>query len=327
MHRIDHATAAGTPPAPEAPGTPGYFQPGNPVSGTLATVVTADFMNDMQENVVEVIDRAGLAPTKGRKEDLADAIEGMISAALTGAAVGRFEYASASQVRLARGMKGAIFVEIDGKLYTKSDADIVWDLTAHLDAGAEAPGTWYYCYLHESAGVLTPKISATPPVLSAASGKVGYHPAHPGWRFVHSFRNASGGDILEFDCFPDGSTQYRYAQDSVCSKNLGTVVPHVYAAVDLTGYFPATARAFCMEVRMRADTVFPFYGPLSFVGETWWTRPGVHSVGGALPALTFPAVNTFWLPLEPGNHGFAWVGNDTSVGVWDHFPAICGYME
>lgn len=65
MHRIDHATAVATKPAPLADGTPGFFDRGDPITGRIATYLTADFANDLQENMCNAIEAAGIALRKG----------------------------------------------------------------------------------------------------------------------------------------------------------------------------------------------------------------------------------------------------------------------
>lgn len=76
MHRIDHATADVT-----TPGKP-KFTEGNPGTGKPATVVTDDWLNDVQENIMDVIEDSGVVPTKGDAENLKDAISAMIAAAV-----------------------------------------------------------------------------------------------------------------------------------------------------------------------------------------------------------------------------------------------------
>lgn len=64
MHRIDGPGA-----------TPSnLFTEGDPVGGIEATTVTDEWLNDMQENVMAVLSAAGVVATKGRAEDLRDAI-------------------------------------------------------------------------------------------------------------------------------------------------------------------------------------------------------------------------------------------------------------
>ena len=55
MHRIDHATAA--------PGE--LFTEGNPATATPATIVTHDWLNDVQENICGVVEAAGTTLAKG----------------------------------------------------------------------------------------------------------------------------------------------------------------------------------------------------------------------------------------------------------------------
>ena len=74
MFRIDHPTAVPAMPALAAPGAPGYFTGGDPATALPATVVTADWANEVQEEIVAVIAAAGLALTKGDTTQLYKAI-------------------------------------------------------------------------------------------------------------------------------------------------------------------------------------------------------------------------------------------------------------
>lgn len=65
MHRIDGPGAT----------VDGKFTEGNPAAGVPATVVTAAWMTDVQENIMAVLAAGGVAPTKGRAADLVDAIQ------------------------------------------------------------------------------------------------------------------------------------------------------------------------------------------------------------------------------------------------------------
>lgn len=79
MHRIDDPTAVGSQPSPAAPGTPGYFEV-NAVAGT-ATVMTDDWANDVQEELVQAILAAGITLVKGTQTQLRDAINILASRA------------------------------------------------------------------------------------------------------------------------------------------------------------------------------------------------------------------------------------------------------
>lgn len=59
MHRIDHETAT----------EDDLFTSGDPVEGVPPTTVTPDILNDIQENIMAVIEAAGVTPTKGRDGD------------------------------------------------------------------------------------------------------------------------------------------------------------------------------------------------------------------------------------------------------------------
>lgn len=68
MHRIDGPGAT----------VDNKFTDGDPVGGVPATLVTDDWLNDVQENLMAVIVAAGVTPTKGRAEDLLDAVKGRL---------------------------------------------------------------------------------------------------------------------------------------------------------------------------------------------------------------------------------------------------------
>jgi len=55
MHRIDGPGAT----------VDNKFTDGDPVGGVQATVVTDDWLNDVQENIMAVMTAAGVAPVKG----------------------------------------------------------------------------------------------------------------------------------------------------------------------------------------------------------------------------------------------------------------------
>lgn len=65
MFRIDSDGAVEVLPTPLADGdVSGYFQRGNPGTGTKATKVSADWLNAVQESLLSVIEDEGLAPSK-----------------------------------------------------------------------------------------------------------------------------------------------------------------------------------------------------------------------------------------------------------------------
>jgi hypothetical protein len=84
MHRIDDPTAVPTLPAPRPAGTPGFFTGGSPgTGGFLATVVRYEFMNALQEELVAVIQAAGLTLDKTNDNQLLAALRQMLRFKLT----------------------------------------------------------------------------------------------------------------------------------------------------------------------------------------------------------------------------------------------------
>ena len=93
MYRIDNETAAAALPAPSAdgPNPGGYFTDGDPNVPTPATVVDAEFLNMIQEEMATAIEDAGLTLDKSNRGQLSAAISAL-AAAVAGAV------ASAAQV-------------------------------------------------------------------------------------------------------------------------------------------------------------------------------------------------------------------------------------
>lgn len=79
MQRIDSFGAAASLPAAEAQvNTPGYFDIGNPSLSVPATVVSAWWLNQIQEELLAVINAAGITPVKGTNNQLLAALGGLV---------------------------------------------------------------------------------------------------------------------------------------------------------------------------------------------------------------------------------------------------------
>jgi hypothetical protein len=221
-------TPAGSPVAPAAPGGyteaqrvanilippgSGAFDPGGltdtriqlELAPSLAPAVGALNADDVgvlaplvDDHVQEALERLGAA------------IDALGAANARGILVhGGMVYKDTHTVTLQRGQgqggtDAALIVEINGVIYTKTDADLDFDLLTHAEA-AEAASTWYYLYLSASGSSLVPHLSATAPVLPGDAGRVGYHPSQPNWRWVGSidrtvgvFFNDASSNIVPF---------------------------------------------------------------------------------------------------------------------------------
>lgn len=77
MQRIDTPTAATTLPTPAATSAPGYFTGGNPATGVAATVLTADWANSIQEELMSVLAAAGVPAAKATNNQVLTALQAM----------------------------------------------------------------------------------------------------------------------------------------------------------------------------------------------------------------------------------------------------------
>lgn len=77
MFRIDNNTAVGVKPVPQAAGVPGFFTRGDPVGGIPATVVTADWANSIQEELISVLAAANVVPDKATPNQVLAALNSL----------------------------------------------------------------------------------------------------------------------------------------------------------------------------------------------------------------------------------------------------------
>lgn len=78
MQRIDNSTASTTLPTPKPIGTPGFFTPGT-VGGQAATIVEADWLNQVQEELIAILAADGLTPSKTSNNQVITAILDLIA--------------------------------------------------------------------------------------------------------------------------------------------------------------------------------------------------------------------------------------------------------
>lgn len=84
MYQIDVPTAVAGLPTPAAAGTAGFFTDGNPATGTPATIVPADFLNMMMQELINVA-KEGTAPlSKSSYTQVRDGITQMVANASAG---------------------------------------------------------------------------------------------------------------------------------------------------------------------------------------------------------------------------------------------------
>jgi hypothetical protein len=78
MYRIDSPTAAAALPAPLAAGDPGYFAHAAPGSGNVPTIVSSDWANGIQEELMSILAAAGVEPDKTNRAQVLQSILGLI---------------------------------------------------------------------------------------------------------------------------------------------------------------------------------------------------------------------------------------------------------
>lgn len=156
MFRIDNTSAATTLPTPAAPGTAGYFTGGDPVGGTPATIVTADWLNAVQEEITHVVEQVGLTPSKTDRTQLFQAIQAIATGLGLRLAHGecRLVYTSATTITL-KPLNGCALL-ING-VQQEIPAGGITGSNAGLSAN-----TVYMVYAHIVSGAIALQFSLTP---------------------------------------------------------------------------------------------------------------------------------------------------------------------
>jgi phage-related tail fiber protein len=83
MYGIDNATAAAAAPTYPAAGVAGHFSKGNPSTSTAATVVDDWWLDQVNQELLNVLSAGGVTPSKGANNQVATAIANLISGATT----------------------------------------------------------------------------------------------------------------------------------------------------------------------------------------------------------------------------------------------------
>ncbi|MGH7027938.1 phage tail protein [Brevundimonas sp.] len=94
----------------------GQWRDGNPQVGQAGTIMSADWLNDMQENLCEVVEGTGIELVKGNPHQLKLAIAAMIAAAAQAART-----PVGTVIRVDGPNAPAGYLKLDGGQYTRAD--------------------------------------------------------------------------------------------------------------------------------------------------------------------------------------------------------------
>jgi hypothetical protein len=87
MYQTDQSSAVESLPEPATAGTQGFFTGGNPVSGEAATILDADFLNMTMMELINIVEAAGLTPSKTTYNQVLSAIRILMQQAVTNVGV------------------------------------------------------------------------------------------------------------------------------------------------------------------------------------------------------------------------------------------------
>lgn len=141
MFRIDTTGAVTVLPAMTALGTPGFFTEGAPALGTSATVVSADWLNSIQEEMMAFLTAAGIAPVKGTNNQVLTAVKELISEAVPSGTT-PWTAISGGYYRVENGIMELIFT-VNASGTQRTDADFpkpfsavpLVDISSSLESG------------------------------------------------------------------------------------------------------------------------------------------------------------------------------------------------
>ncbi|WP_339500227.1 hypothetical protein [Pseudomonas silesiensis] len=130
MHRIDVPSAT----------VDHLFTEGSPTAGVPATIVTADWMNDVQEEVMSVLEAAGIAPVKGTQDQLLKAIRAISVGAIGTASHVKMSVSAASASATLTAYEIVVGATLGGQVYKLSGLNKTINL-ASTGAGGMDAGT------------------------------------------------------------------------------------------------------------------------------------------------------------------------------------------
>lgn len=125
MKRIDHETATAE----------NQFTEGNPSGGVPATVVTADWLNGIQEEMAKVIEEAGIEMDGEDLTQLKQAIAAMVEAALPSSTTIETDFLAASAFSTASDSdiaSGLVETTTNGQAYPVMDMPVAADSELHI---------------------------------------------------------------------------------------------------------------------------------------------------------------------------------------------------
>ena len=83
MYRIDNRYATTTLPVPAPLGVQGFFTGGDPTTGQSATIVDADWLNALQEELMNILGKGAITPDKTNNSQLLLALSHLFTGAYT----------------------------------------------------------------------------------------------------------------------------------------------------------------------------------------------------------------------------------------------------
>ena len=155
------------PPVQENSYNPGYFSNGNPATGELATMMTAEWCNGVQEELINVISKSGLTPDQTELDQLWQAIQKLFSTSdaekWRKSMIGSLVPMTSSTLPEGFGLPdGSLFLFEDyPELKEKYDAGGFNGMTLEANASAEDKAAWVGKWVKhpQGLGLYAPRLS------------------------------------------------------------------------------------------------------------------------------------------------------------------------
>lgn len=294
MYRIDDPSAVAVLPTPAALGTQGYYTSGNPGGGVEATVVTADHLNAIQEEIAYVIEEAGITLDKTDNTQLKEAIDTMIETAAVSSSLPEGHLSGLGLTNNGSDANN----DIDFAAGSCRDSGNTTDITAtaltkRLDAawaagtnqgglfgGSKANSTWYHCFV-----IKDPVNNLVDCGFSTNASASDRPVAYTKYRRLGAVLTNGSGNIIAF--IREGTGRDRETIWKEPAIDINTSVAHTARQ--------AIAIAAPTGVKTKASLMYTCDSPSA--GGTWvyWTHPDqtdtAPNTTTALAHDTLPTVN------------------------------------
>jgi hypothetical protein len=305
------------------------FTDGNPAGGVPATVVTDEWLNGVQEEIMAVIEAAGLTADGADLTQLRQAIAAMIAAGIpepVGSTTGWTPrgltvLTTGTDANVAIAAKSLVVADADGHVRELSGVDVTAATTASgaggLDSGAVATDTWYAVHvIADGAGNAAGLLSLSTDTPTMPSGYT--YSRRVGWIRTDG-TNGYPLPIAQFGqtvYYTPGAANNLIAYPALAAGVAGSIVTPTWVPVSVSATVPPTAVTICVLGHVQLEGGLLVAPSGDFGGYSSSTNPPPMSLDGG-PNASMSMSTTMVLRSTDIYYAAKAAGDSLAVRGWE----------